>query len=97
MEPWHRGFQNGIAAPVLYTSATQVAALCLTRSRGTTAQVSVTYRGEIAAEVAPPFCPPSLFTSNQTGTGYAAAVNAADGTVIRPQIRWKVARTFRSM
>ena len=74
---------NGIAAPVLYTSATQVAAIVPYAIAGTTAQVSVTYQGEIAAEVAIPVAPsaPSLFTSNQTGTGYAAAVNAADGTV----------------
>jgi uncharacterized protein (TIGR03437 family) len=74
---------NGIAAPVLYTSATQVAAIVPYAIAGTTAQVSVTYQGEVAAEVAIPVAPsaPSLFTSNQTGTGYAAAVNAADGTV----------------
>jgi uncharacterized protein (TIGR03437 family) len=74
---------NGIAAPVLYTSATQVAAIVPYAIAGTTTQVSVTYQGEVAAEVAIPVAPsaPSLFTSNQTGTGYAAAVNAADGTV----------------
>jgi uncharacterized protein (TIGR03437 family) len=73
---------NGIAAPVLYASATQVAAVVPYALSGTTAQVTVTYQGQesetFAVRVAP--SAPGLFTLNQTGAGQAAAVNA-DGTV----------------
>jgi uncharacterized protein (TIGR03437 family) len=48
---------------------------------GTTAQVTVAYQGETSAAFTVPVAlsAPSLFTSNQTGAGQAAAVNA-DGT-----------------
>jgi uncharacterized protein (TIGR03437 family) len=74
---------NGIAAPLLYTSATQVAAIVPYALTGTTAQVTVAYQGEISAAFALPVAPsaPSIFTSNQTGAGQAAAINAIDGSV----------------
>jgi uncharacterized protein (TIGR03437 family) len=74
---------NGIAAPLLYTSATQVAAVVPYTLTGTTAQVTVAYQGESSAAFTLPVAPsaPSIFTSNQTGAGQAAAINAIDGTV----------------
>jgi uncharacterized protein (TIGR03437 family) len=74
---------NGIAAPILYTSATQAAAIAPYAVTGTTAQVTVTYQGEISAgfTVSVAASAPSLFTLNQTGAGQAAAINAVDGTV----------------
>jgi uncharacterized protein (TIGR03437 family) len=77
---------NGIAAPILYTSVTQVAAVAPYALTGTTAQVTVTYQGETSNSFTVPLAPsaPSLFTSNQTGAGQAAAINAVDGTVNTP-------------
>jgi uncharacterized protein (TIGR03437 family) len=74
---------NGVAAPILYTSATQVAAVVPYGVTGTSAQVTVTYQGQTSAFFTVPVAAsaPSLFTSNQTGAGQAAAINAVDGTV----------------
>ncbi len=74
---------NGIAAPILYTSATQIAAVVPYGITGPTAQVLVTYQGKVSNEltVAVAASAPSLFTVNQTGAGQAAAINAVDGTV----------------
>jgi uncharacterized protein (TIGR03437 family) len=74
---------NGIAAPLVYTSATQVAAIVPYGITGAAAQVTVTYQGETSPSVAVPVAAvaPSLFTLNQTGGGQAAAVNAADGSI----------------
>jgi trimeric autotransporter adhesin len=74
---------NGIAAPILYASATQVAVVAPYALGGTTAQVTVAYQGRASAAFAVPVArsAPSLFTSNQTGAGQAAAINAVDGTV----------------
>ncbi len=73
---------NGIAAPILYASATQVAAVVPYAVSGTTAQVTVAYQGQASPAFAVPMAPasPSLFTLNQTGAGQAAAINV-DGTV----------------
>jgi uncharacterized protein (TIGR03437 family) len=77
---------NGIAAPILYTSATQVAAVVPYALTGTTAQVTVTYQGETSNSFTVPVAAsaPSLFTLNQTGAGQAAAINAVDGAVNTP-------------
>jgi uncharacterized protein (TIGR03437 family) len=74
---------NGSAAPILYTSATQVAAIVPYGVTGETAQVTVSYQGEVSAAFTVPLAAsaPSLFTLNQTGAGQAAAINAVDGTV----------------
>jgi uncharacterized protein (TIGR03437 family) len=74
---------NGIPAPVLYASATQVAAVVPYALSGAMARVTVAYQGlESEAFVVPvALSAPSLFTSNQTGAGQAAAINAADGTL----------------
>ena len=73
---------NGLPAPVLYASATQVAAVVPYAIGGATAQVGVTYQGQASAAVAVPVAlsAPSLFTLNETGSGQATAINA-DGTV----------------
>jgi uncharacterized protein (TIGR03437 family) len=72
---------NGNAAPILYTSATQVAAIVPYGVTSTTAQVTVAYQGEVSAAFTAAVAPsaPSLFALNQTGSGQAAAINA-DGT-----------------
>jgi uncharacterized protein (TIGR03437 family) len=74
---------NGVAAPILYTSATQVAAIVPYGLTGTTAQVAVTYQGQASTPLAVPVAAsaPSMFTLNQTGAGQAAAINAVDGTI----------------
>jgi uncharacterized protein (TIGR03437 family) len=74
---------NGIAAPILYTSATQVAAVAPYALTGSTAQVAVTYLGETSNSFTVPVAAsaPSLFTLNHTGAGQAAAINAVDATV----------------
>jgi trimeric autotransporter adhesin len=72
---------NGIAAPVLYASATVVAAVVPYAVAGNTAQLKVTYQGQESAAFTVAVAPsaPSLFTLNQTGAGQAAAINAVDG------------------
>lgn len=69
---------NGIPGPVLYTSATQVAAIVPYGITGDTAQVTVSYQGATSAAFTVPVAPaaPSLFSTNGTGAGQAAAVNA---------------------
>jgi hypothetical protein len=60
---------NGIAAPLLYISATQIGTVVPYGITGTTAQVMVTYQGlpsdKFPVTVAP--SGPSLFTVNQQG------------------------------
>jgi uncharacterized protein (TIGR03437 family) len=74
---------NGIAAPVLYTSPTQVAAVVPYGISGILAQVSVTYQGQVSnsLSVAVTAASPSFFTANQQGWGQAAAINARDGSL----------------
>jgi uncharacterized protein (TIGR03437 family) len=73
---------NGIAAPILYVSATQVAAIVPYAVSGMSAKVTVAYQGETSAAFTVPVAPaaPSIFTLTETGAGQAAAINA-DGTV----------------
>lgn len=73
---------NGIAAPVLYASATSVAVVVPYEVSGSTATVKVTYQGLESAAFTAAVAPsaPSLFTLNQTGAGQAAAINAVDAT-----------------
>ena len=77
---------NGVAAPILYTSATQVAAIVPYAIGGSTALVKVSYQGETSADFTVPvaIAAPSVFTVNQAGWGQAAAINAADGTANGP-------------
>ncbi len=73
---------NGIDAPVLYASATQVAAIVPYAVTGMSAQVTVAYQGETSAAftVQVALSAPGIFTLNETGAGQAAAINL-DGTV----------------
>jgi uncharacterized protein (TIGR03437 family) len=68
---------NGIPAPMIYTSATQVAAIVPYAVAVGTAQVTVTYQGQISAPVtvAVAASAPGLFTQGSTGQGQAAAIN----------------------
>jgi uncharacterized protein (TIGR03437 family) len=74
-------FFNGAAAPVIYTSANQVAAVVPFAISGARAQVVVLYQGQLAAATTLPLAAaaPALFTLDQSGKGQAAAVNQ-DGT-----------------
>jgi uncharacterized protein (TIGR03437 family) len=73
---------NGVAAPLLYTSATQVAAVAPYGVTGPTVQVTVTYQGQtsVPATVQVFAAAPGLFTVDGTGAGQAAAINQ-DGTI----------------
>jgi uncharacterized protein (TIGR03437 family) len=77
---------NNFAAPILYTSATQVAAVVPYAVSGSAARATVTYQGQVSADFTVPVATtaPNLFTSNQAGWGQAAAINAVDGTVNTP-------------
>jgi uncharacterized protein (TIGR03437 family) len=73
---------NGIPAQIVYSSTTQIAAVAPYTLTGTTAQITVAYRGEASQEFSVPIAlsSPGLFTANHTGTGQAAALNS-DGSV----------------
>jgi len=68
---------NGAPGPVLYASATQVAAIVPFGLTGADTEVYVSYQGQTSAPVSVPVAPaaPALFTANSSGTGQAAAVN----------------------
>jgi uncharacterized protein (TIGR03437 family) len=74
---------SGIAALILYTPATRVAAVVPYVISGTTAEVTVSYEGQPANSFSASLAPtaPSLFTVSQAGAGQVSAINAADGTV----------------
>jgi uncharacterized protein (TIGR03437 family) len=73
---------NGISAPILYTSESEVTAVVPYAITGATAEVMVTYQGEVSAAFTVPVAPsaPSLFTLNYTGSGQAYATNENDDT-----------------
>ncbi len=73
---------NGLAAPMIYTSATQVAAIVpYNVSFSQTAQVVVTYQNQTSTPITLPIAAtaPAFFTANQTGAGQAAVLDP-DGT-----------------
>jgi uncharacterized protein (TIGR03437 family) len=76
---------NGIAAPMIYTSAAQVAAIVPYAVTGSSALVTVTYQGQtsVPVTVAVAASDPGLFTLDSTGKGQAAAVNQ-DGSFNTP-------------
>ena len=79
-------FDGGINAPVLYASATQVAAIVpYEEAIGNTAQVTVTYNNQttLAAPVYINYFAPGIFTISGNGAGQAAAVNQS-GTINGP-------------
>ena len=73
---------NGVPAAMIYTSATQLAAVVPYEVTGTSAQVTVTYQGPPSASFPTTLAEaaPGLFTLDSTGQGQAAAVNQ-DGTI----------------
>ncbi len=74
---------NGTPAPLIYTSATQVAAIVPYEIVPSLfgAQVTVNYQGSISSafNVSVAASAPSLFTANQTGAGQIATINALTG------------------
>ena len=68
---------NGMAAPVVYTSATQISAIVPYGVAGNSAQVVVQYQGLSTAPVTVPLVPtvPGIFTIDSSGSGAAAAIN----------------------
>ena len=74
---------NGVPAPMIYTWATQVAAIVPYEITGTAAQVTVTYQGQTSAAFSVPIASsaPGIFTLNSTGQGQAAAINQ-DGVTV---------------
>ncbi len=73
---------NGVAAPLLYTSATQVTAVAPYGVTGPTVRVTVTYQDHtsVPATIQVFSAAPGLFTTDGTGAGQAAAINQ-DGTI----------------
>jgi virginiamycin B lyase len=68
---------NGIAAPIIYTSDTQVSAIVPYSTSVGTANVQVTYQGHTSSAFTVQIAPsaPALFTVDQTGRGQAAVLN----------------------
>jgi uncharacterized protein (TIGR03437 family) len=68
---------NGIPAPLIYTSATQVAAIVPYGITDSIAQIIATYQGQVsgALSVAVAASAPAIFTADSSGMGQAAAVN----------------------
>jgi uncharacterized protein (TIGR03437 family) len=73
---------SGLHAPIIYTSATQVAAIVpYNVSFSQNVQVAVTYQNQISTPITLPLAAsaPSFFTADQSGAGQAAVLNP-DGT-----------------
>ncbi len=76
---------NGISAPLLYSSATQVAAIAPYALDGQAAKILVSYQGSTSAafNVAVASAAPAIFSLNGSGAGQTASVNG-DGTINDP-------------
>jgi uncharacterized protein (TIGR03437 family) len=74
---------NGIAAPMIYTWATEVSVIVPYGITGTSAQVTVTYLGQTSPAFSASIASsaPGIFTLGATGQGPAAAINQ-DGVTI---------------
>jgi uncharacterized protein (TIGR03437 family) len=73
---------NGLLAPIIYTSATQLAVIApYNVSFSPSAQVTVSYQGQTSTAITLPVAAsaPAFFTANQSGAGQAAVLNP-DGT-----------------
>ena len=75
---------NGVAAPILYTSASATSVVVPYELAGfSNATVQVTYRGQtVSTQVPVALSAPGIFTLDYSGSGQAAVLNA-DGTVNR--------------
>ena len=73
---------NGIAAPLIYTSATQVGAVVPYGVAGNRAQVVVQFQGLSTAPVSVPVAAtaPGVFTLDRSGRGAAAVINQDGST-----------------
>ena len=74
---------NGVPGPILYSSATQVSAIVPFAISQGSLSIYVSYQGQTSAPVTLTVAAaaPAFFTLDYSGTGQAAAVNAADGSV----------------
>lgn len=74
---------NGIAAPVLYASANQVAAVVPYSIGGSPVQLFVQYQNQVSAPFNLSLASqiPAVFTLNGSGAGQAAAINNKDGSI----------------
>jgi uncharacterized protein (TIGR03437 family) len=74
---------NGTAAPMIYASATQTAAIVPYAIGGSSARVTITYQGETSGDysVLLMTSAPGIFTHGSTGQGQAAAINQ-DGVTL---------------
>jgi uncharacterized protein (TIGR03437 family) len=76
-------FVNGVLAPMIYTSANQVAAVVPFGINGSLSQLfvqsqnitSIPFNLSVASQI------PGIFTLNGSGTGQAAAINNKDGSI----------------
>ena len=68
---------NGMAAPMIYAWAGQIAAIVPYGITGTNAQVALTYQGQTSAPFSVPIAAssPGIFTFDSSGHGPAAAIN----------------------
>jgi uncharacterized protein (TIGR03437 family) len=84
---------NGMPAPLVYTSATQVAAIVPDDVSVGMAQVMVIYQGQASASFSVPVVTsaPGIFTVDSTGRGHAATINQR-GSVNAP-VEWGDALT----
>jgi uncharacterized protein (TIGR03437 family) len=76
-------FFNGAAAPVLYSSANQVAAIVPYGISGSLAQMYVQYQGatSVPFNVSVATVIPGVFTLSGSGSGQAAAINAKNNSI----------------
>jgi uncharacterized protein (TIGR03437 family) len=76
---------NGIYAPVLYASATQVTVVVPYGASGSPVQIAVQYQSRIVLTTSAPLAPtaPAIFTADSSGKGQAVSVNQ-DGTANGP-------------
>ena len=75
---------NGAAAPILYSSSTQVNVVVpFELNPNAPAQVVATYRGQISSALTAKTSAavPAVFTLNGAGTGAVLAINVADGSI----------------
>lgn len=76
---------DGVPAPIVYTSSTQVAAIVPFEVKGPITQVAVTYLDQKLSPLPIAVTPqaPAIFTADSSGAGQAAALNS-DGTLNSP-------------
>jgi len=73
---------DGVSAPLLYTSSSEIGAIVPFGTTGPTTRLEVVYRGQSSAPITVPIVPatPAVFAQDRTGGGPGAILNA-DGSV----------------